>query len=405
MPKSGIGALEFMKERPTWDGRGVVIAILDSGVDPGAAGLQVTTDSKPKILDVLDCTGSGDVDMSTVVKADEEGFVTGVFGEKLRVNPTWTNPSGDWRVGAKHASELWPGLLVRRRREHRRRTAAAEQRAAVAAATAALAAWDARFVSGKGTAGAPAAARKEREELEARLALLGDLDKGHVDHGPLLQGDPPGLLANCQPMTNFRAELQYGTFSGEDACSYAINIYDEGSVLSIVVDAHPHGTHMAGIAAAHHPEAPELDGIAPGAAQCAQIISCKIGDSRLGSMETGVGLSRALVAVLAAKADLVNMSYGEATSTPNAGRLVELITEVVEKHGVIFVIGTDVTPALAAAGHSVREALDEAMQYTWSSRGPCSDGHVGVVLSAPGGATAPVPQWRPQTALARTPQR
>lgn len=36
--------------------------------------------------------------------------------------------------------------------------------------------------------------------------------------------------------------VQYGTFSAEDACNYAVNIYDDGAVLSIVVDAGSHGT-------------------------------------------------------------------------------------------------------------------------------------------------------------------
>ena len=60
----------------------------------------------------------------------------------------------------------------------------------------------------------------------------------------------------------------------------------------------------------------------------AQIISCKIGDSRLGSMETEVGLTRAIIATIQHRADLINMSYGEATSTPNAGRFIQLANEV-----------------------------------------------------------------------------
>lgn len=51
----------------------------------------------------------------------------------------------------------------------------------------------------------------------------------------------------------------------EDSCNFALNIYDKGNVLSIVVDAGSHGTHVAGITAAYHEDDPQLNGIAPGA--------------------------------------------------------------------------------------------------------------------------------------------
>jgi hypothetical protein len=44
LPKEETEALPFIREHPTFDGRGVIVGILDTGVDPGAIGLQITSD-------------------------------------------------------------------------------------------------------------------------------------------------------------------------------------------------------------------------------------------------------------------------------------------------------------------------------------------------------------------------
>lgn len=450
MPKAEIGALRFLQEHPEYDGRGVKICIFDTGVDPGAAGLQVTTDGKPKIIDVIDCTGSGDVDTSRVERADEQGYIAGASGRRLRVNPAWSNPTGEWRVGCKHVYALVSRGLEARLKEERRKKWEEAQRRAIAEAVAALAKFDKDTPASK--AGSDPA-KKERAELEGRVTLLKDLAKSYEDPGPLIDcvvwhdgthwraaldttqlhehangngngngnGEPgvspKGALADFKPLTNYAIEHQYGTFSELDSCNFVLNILEGGRLLSVVVDCGAHGTHVAGITAAHFPEDPGSNGIAPGA----QIISCKIGDTRLGSMETGTGVGRGLIAARQHGAHLINMSYGEPTTSPNAGRFIDLATELVRKHDVIFVasagnsgpalstvgapggtssalfgVGAYVSPELAAAGHSVLEAPAEGLQYNWSSRGPTADGHVGVAFSAPGGAIAPVPQWTQQ---------
>jgi len=163
--------------------------------------------------------------------------------------------------------------------------------------------------------------------------------------------------------------------------------------------------------------------VAPGA----QIVNLKIGDSRLGSMETGTGLQRALIEAVKHKVDVINMSYGEAACLCDKGRFVELAEEVVHKHGIVFVssagnngpalttVGTPggtssallsvaamVSPAMMAAQYSALGgaqdaaspmALPEGTTYTWSSVGPAADGDRGVAITAPGGAISPVPTW------------
>ncbi|KAF3340242.1 tripeptidyl-peptidase 2 [Carex littledalei] len=427
MPKKEIGADRFLEMNPSFDGRGVLIAIFDSGVDPAAAGLQETSDGKPKILDVLDCTGSGDVDTSKVVKADEDGYIVGASGSKLLLNPSWKNPSQEWHVGCKLVYELFTDTLTSRLKKERKKKWDEENQEAISEALKELNEFDKANVDVK--------SKKACEDLQHKLDFLRNQAESYDDKGPVIDvvvwndgevwrvavdtrslDDSPekGKLADFTPLTNYRLERKYGIFSKLDACSFVTNVYNEGNVVSIVTDCSPHATHVAGITAAYHPEETLLNGVAPGA----QLISCKIGDSRLGSMETGTGLTRALIAAVEHKCDLINMSYGEPTLLPDYGRFIDLASEVVDKHRLIFVssagnngpalttvgapggtstsiigVGAYVSPAMAAGAHSVVKPPSDGLEYTWSSRGPTADGDIGVSISAPGGAVAPVPTW------------
>lgn len=96
-----------------------------------------------------------------------------------------------------------------------------------------------------------------------------------------------------------------------------------------------HGTHVSSIASGYFPENPNLNGVAPGA----QIMSFTIGDGRLGSMETGTALVRAMAYVMqnSHRIHVINMSYGEHAHWNTVGRIGELMKEVVDKHGVVWV--------------------------------------------------------------------
>ena len=87
-------------------------------------------------------------------------------------------------------------------------------------------------------------------------------------------GSDKGLLADFTPLADFDAERKWGTFSAADACNFGVHVYKDAegnpNVLSVVVDAGSHGTHVAGITAAYHPDDPTLNGIAPGVRCVAQ---------------------------------------------------------------------------------------------------------------------------------------
>ena len=71
-PTSGLVAkheaqvTSFLQKHPEYDGRGMRVAILDSGVDPATFGLT----GKNKLVDIIDCTGAKTPQASHLSQAD-----------------------------------------------------------------------------------------------------------------------------------------------------------------------------------------------------------------------------------------------------------------------------------------------------------------------------------------------
>ncbi|CAN8073947.1 unnamed protein product [Agarophyton chilense] len=374
------------------DGSGITVAVLDTGVDPGAPGLLDTTTNQRKIVDIVDCTASGDVvTTASVTLQPSVNTINALSGRVLTIpqHILDLNPSRVFKLGVKQGYQLFPNTLISRLKKERRSVWDKHIRAALNHVRQQL------YKQRESKNAQPSA-----EELEARQAVLLSMDKAYVDYGPLydvlvfydgsrwrvvVDTSGKGNLDHCDILEDFAVHGNYSQFEGGIMMNFGVNVYEDGNLVSIVVDGGSHGTHVTGILAAHFPDSPHLNGLAPGA----RIVSLKIGDSRLSSMETHQGAMRALAYVLKhsvplrneprregskgslsgdgvqktstgtskeseesnsttapletvvessdpIRIDVCNMSFGEHSRDVNRGRFVSLVETLVHKHNVLF---------------------------------------------------------------------
>ena len=370
MPVASTGADEFVGEHPTYDGRGVLIAILDTGVDPGVPGLVTCSTGDPKIVDVRDFSGESRVTLSRVAP---RGDTVGIAGRKR---------GGFGRVLALSTEgPYYAGTL----------------------AEPALGAPPASDVNGDGDAAdsLPLVVVKATDGW----ALLADTD-----------GD--GSLSGERPVRDYlagRETFGWAPRGRTPPATVVVNLGERAGepVLDLILALDSHGTHVAGIAAGHQLYGVTgFDGVAPGA----QLLALKISDRANGSVSGHGSILAALryaigVAATRRQPLVINLSFGVGNEREGSARIDDLIDSVLaEQPGLPLVVsaGNDGPglstvgfPGSASLGISVggtvpasflppEEAPAAEIVADFSARG----GEVAKPdLVAPGVAYSTVPRW------------
>jgi len=284
MPNNDMGAADWRADHPEWDGRGVVIAILDTGVDIYAPGLQTTTAGAVKVIEVRDFSTEGDWDTeratwdadanawqtedgvrlegaSTLPVApatDAKVFMGTISEPEFLNNPDVYDLNDDGDVGDVFGFLVW--------------------QADRAAAEAALGV-------GKGyeqlqDLNETAAATVAEERASQRVWLVavdtnadGDLADEEILRDYHVNFDSFGLGSDNAPDSRTLMAWAVNVRHNEDHLGAATP-----PTAEFHFDDGGHGSHCAGIAAGHQVYNQEnMHGAAPGA----YVISCKLGDNRL----------------------------------------------------------------------------------------------------------------------------
>ncbi len=354
LPSRQTGAVEFARQHPGYDGRGVAVAILDTGIDALAPGLQTTTTGLTKLIEVRDFSTEGDwetavaeldssaADGHLVFKTDSGLALRGA--EALAVPPRTDDPvAHPVFIGTIKESQFINNPGVNDLNDD----GDTSDRFGFLVYSALRAEVEKALGIGKGyellqNLNETAAATVARERLSERVWLVvvdtdGDGDLAgekqlrdyHVNHDlfALTSPDAPDSREMMAWEVNVRANEDY---LGAPLPPTAEFHFDDGS----------HGSHCAGIAAGHDVMGQAgLNGGAPGAF----LLSLKLGDNRLAGGATRTDSMKKAYQYAADFEErygipvVVNMSFGIIAVEEGDDAMGNWLNDLMRKHPHLYV--------------------------------------------------------------------
>jgi hypothetical protein len=376
LPIGDTGASQFMAANPNWDGRGVVVGILDSGVTLDHPSLLTTSTGERKIIDWVTYTDPFTDGDPTWVNMQGQVAISG--GTFVYNSVTYTAPAdGSYRIGL--FNERDPNL-------------------------------GGEVGNDVNRDGNPAGS-------SGIFAVLWNTDTDTV----WVDTNQNNSFADDMAMMNYSVNYDvnyFGTDNGATAIAermpFVVQTDGKNKVVNIGIVSGQHASHVAGIIAGNSLFGGTMSGAAPGA----QIVSVRVCLFVAGCTAHAL-IEGMIYAAKQANVDVINMSIGGLPSLNdgNNSRAV-LYNRLIEQYNVQMFISagnsgagmnTVGDPSVATNVVSVGSYISNATwqsnygsssPYTdnlhgFSSRGPREDGGFKPEVIAPGAAISTTPMWQP----------
>jgi subtilisin family serine protease len=382
MPTRDTKAVAFRQAHPTWDGRGVTIGIVDSGIDIDHPALQTTTTGERKAIDWFNGVATTENDPEWV------RMQTAVSGPSFSFNgTTWTGPAGNYRV-ARLVESLFS--VTELGGDVNRDGDTSDS-------------WGVLYDPATHDVRVDTNNNQDFTDDPAMQPYGVAFDEGH--------------FGTDNPATDVRETVAF-TVDWRDNAPVSTGGTDD--FVSIDIAAAEHGTHVAGITAARGLFGGAMNGAAPGA----KLVAAR---ACISSSCSNVALTDGVVELVTNRhVDVVNISIGglPALNDGNNARAV-LYDRLINDFGVQLVISAGnngpgvntvgdpsvATDALAVAASVTKETWlanynsevsANNQLFNFSSRGPREDGGTKPQVSAPGSAISSVPTWQAGQPVAET---